>query len=153
MFFSQPNGVSMVWGGVPGRDQKINPNTVLLSWPLRCNKGAIFYPWGLFRASQPMNKPGIFKLADLLALQVIALVYQCSTQYITHSSTSKILVLMSSVRRQQSKVFVFMCVSLQIKKSKHDDTKKGNYSFIASGRFYLYRSIARVSYVHSWTQL
>lgn len=30
-----------------------------------------------------MNKPGIFKLADWLALQVIALVYQCSTQFIT----------------------------------------------------------------------
>ncbi len=77
-----------------------------------------------------MNRPGIFKLADLLALQVIALVYQCSTQFITYSSTSRILVLMFSVRRQESKVFVlesvcmFMCVSLQIKKSKHSDTKK-----------------------------
>lgn len=76
-----------------------------------------------------MNKPGIFKLADLLARQVIALVYQCSTQFITYSSTSRILVLMFSVRRQESKVFVLesvcmlMCVSLQIKKSKHNDTK------------------------------
>lgn len=114
--------------GVPGRDQKINPNTALPSWPLRCNKGAIFHPWGLFRASHPMNKPGIFKLADLLALQVIALVYQCSTQFITYSSTSRILVLMSTVRRQKKRVFVFermcMCISSQIKKSKHNDTKR-----------------------------
>ncbi len=29
-FFSQPDGVGTVWG-VPGRDQKINPNTVLPS--------------------------------------------------------------------------------------------------------------------------
>lgn len=77
-----------------------------------------------------MNKPGIFKLADLLALQVIALVYQCSTQFITNSSASRVLVLMSSVRRQESRVFVFesvcmcMCVSLQIKKSKHSNTNK-----------------------------
>lgn len=105
-------------GGVPGRDQKINPNTVLPSWPLRCNKGAIFHPRGLFRASHHMNKPGIFKLADLLALQVIALVYQCSAQFITHSSTSRTLVLMSSVRRQESKAFVSESVCLFANKEK-----------------------------------
>lgn len=131
------------YGGVPARDQKINPNTVLPSWPLRCNKGAIFHPRGLFRASHPMNKPSIFKLADLLALQVIALVYQCSTQFITYSSTSRILVLMSSVRRQESRVFVFeivctfMRVALQIKKSKRNDPSKWNYNFITSGWFYI----------------
>lgn len=61
-----------------------------------------------------MNRPGIFKLADLLALQVIALVYQCSRQFITHSGTSRILVLMSSVRWQESKVFVLENVCIGV---------------------------------------
>lgn len=103
--------------GVPGRVQKINPNTVLPRWPLRCNKGAILHPRGQSGASHNMNKAGIFKLAGLLALQVIALVYQCLPQFITHPSTSRIPVLMFSVRWQgkKSKVFVsveyvYMCV-------------------------------------------
>lgn len=37
-------------------------------------------------------------------------------------------------------VCMFMCVSSQIKKSKHNDTKKWNYGFINSGTFYLCRS-------------
>lgn len=87
IFFLSQMGLVQGWGGNPDWDQKINPNTVLPRWPLRCNKGGIFHPWAPFRASHNMNKPGIFKLADLLALQVIALVYQCSPQFITHSST------------------------------------------------------------------
>lgn len=49
----------------------------------------------------PPTEPGIFKLADSHALQVIALVYQCSPQFITHSGSRRTLVLMSSVRGQQ----------------------------------------------------
>lgn len=124
LFSPQPDGVGTVWG-VAGWDQKINPNTVLPSWPLRCNKGAIFHPWGLFRASHPMNKPGIFKLADLLALQVIALVYQCSPKFITYSSTSRILVLMSSVRREESEVFVLgsVCIVMCLFTNKEKETQ------------------------------
>lgn len=109
IFFSLPDGVGTIWE-VPGRDQKINPNTVLPSWPLRCNKGAISHPRGPFRASHHRNKPGIFKLADLVALQVIALVYQCSPQFITYYSTRRILVLTSSVRRRESQFFVLVNV-------------------------------------------
>lgn len=157
--FSQPDGVGTVWG-VPGRDQKINPNTVLPGWPLRCNKGAIFHPWGLFRASHRMNKPGIFKLADLLALQVIALVYQCSTQFITYSGTSRILVLMSSVRRQGSEVFVFesvcmfMCVAAN-KEKINTMTPRSEITVLLPvvGFIYTVVMIAKVLCVHICTKL
>lgn len=45
--------------------------------------------------SHNMNRPGIFKLANLPALEVIALVYQRSTQFITCSGTGRISVLIS----------------------------------------------------------
>lgn len=59
-----------------------------------------------------MNKPGIFKLADSLALQVIALVYQCSTQFITYSGTRKIPVLTSPYKEVEGagvSLCVFLC--------------------------------------------
>lgn len=83
-----------------------------------------------------MNKPGIFKLADLLALQVIALVYQCWTQFITSSSSSRIPVLMSSVRE---KVRICVRMSVPVRIFANNTTKQRNDRFIATGKFYTYR--------------
>lgn len=104
-----------------------------------------------------MNKPGIFKLADLLALQVIALVYQCSPQFITYSSTSRLLVLMCSVRCLcvGECVRMFMCVSLQIKKSKHNDARSEIMVLLTVVHFIyagLVLMMAKVLYVQIWTK-
>lgn len=111
---------------------------MLPGWPLRCNKGAIVHPWVLFRAFHPMNKPGIFKLADLLALQVIALVYQCWTLFITSSSSSRIPVLMSSVREKVC-ICVRVSVPVRIFANKANTTKQWNDRFIATGKVYTHR--------------
>lgn len=78
--------------------------------------------------SHNTNQPGIFKLAHLPGLEVIALVYQRSTQFITCSGTGRISVLIS-LRCGGRETFTPKKKSW----SEHSNTERWNPTFINKG--------------------